>query len=292
MGERPTPTGAWRTTQTPAVETFHAVGQVNDKSYAPSKISHAFASAKGDAGARLFYDLVIPGMQPLPRFLAETSYKNPTYPEHLPFNSAFGPQLFFSWVQEHPEVLGSFLEWVAVQRQGHTGWLEFYPFEQQVINGFDQEDPNAVLLVDIGGNTGHELQEIRRHFPSLPGRMVLQDLPSTIEQVQSGHEFEVMAHDFFTSQPIHGARVYYLRSILHDWDDAKILKVLINEFAIPNRGASAFAMRSDFMVMALAGAVERTEKQWNALLNSAGLKIDQIWTAEPESESIIEASLA
>jgi hypothetical protein len=101
--------------------------------------------------------------------------------------------------------------------------------------------------------------------------------------------------------------VYYLRNILHDWDDSKCTtilqnivsvmkpgysKVLINEFAIPSRGASAFAMRSDLMVMALAGAVERTEKQWHVLLESAGLKIDRIWTAEPESQSIIEASLA
>jgi demethylsterigmatocystin 6-O-methyltransferase len=68
-------------------------------------------------------------------------------------------------------------------------------------------------------------------------------------------------------------------------------KVLLNEFAISDRNACAFAMRSDFMVMALAGAKERTEKQWRELLESVGLKIDQIWAAEPESESIIEASL-
>jgi hypothetical protein len=68
-------------------------------------------------------------------------------------------------------------------------------------------------------------------------------------------------------------------------------KILINEFAIPGRRASAFATRSDFMVMALAGAVERTEKQWHKLLESVGLKIDRIWTAEPDSQSVIEASL-
>jgi demethylsterigmatocystin 6-O-methyltransferase len=101
--------------------------------------------------------------------------------------------------------------------------------------------------------------------------------------------------------------VYYLRNILHDWDDAKCLailrntisamkpgysKVLVNEFAIADRGASAFAMRSDLMVMALAGAVERTEQQWRVLLETAGLRIDGIWSAERESQSIIEASLA
>jgi DNA-binding IclR family transcriptional regulator len=32
---------------------FHAVEQVDDECYVPSKISNAFASKKGDAGARL-----------------------------------------------------------------------------------------------------------------------------------------------------------------------------------------------------------------------------------------------
>lgn len=104
-----------------------------------------------------------------------------------------------------------------------------------------------------------------------------------------------------------GARVYYFRNILHDWDDAKCLailrntvsamapgysKVLLNEFAITDKHASAFAMRSDLMVMSLAGAIERTEQQWRMLLETAGLKIDRIWSAERESQSIIEASLA
>jgi hypothetical protein len=143
-------------------------------------------------------------MQPLPRFLAETSYRNPAYSERLPFNLAFGPRLFFPWVQEHPEVLGSFLQWMAVQREGHTDWLDFYPFEQQVMSGVRNENLDSVLLVDIGGNTGHEILAIRKQFPSLQGRMVLQDLPSTIDQIQADHEMEAMAHDFFTPQPIQG----------------------------------------------------------------------------------------
>jgi hypothetical protein len=143
-------------------------------------------------------------MQPLPKYLAETSYKSPAYSEHLPFNLAFGPKPFFPWVQEHPEVLGSFLQWMAVQREGHTEWLDFYPFEQQVVRGFNDKEPDAVLLVDVGGNTGHEIQAIQQRFPSLPGRMVLQDLTSTIDQVQSSKDMEAMAHDFFTPQPVKG----------------------------------------------------------------------------------------
>lgn len=143
-------------------------------------------------------------MQPLPRYLATTGYKNPKDPQHLPFNLAFGPELFFEWLPKHPEVLGSFQQWMTAQREGHTPWLDFYPFRQQVVEGFKHEDPGAVLLVDMGGGMGHEIEEIRRKFPSLPGRLVLQDLPSTIEKVESSDVMEAMVHDFFTPQPIKG----------------------------------------------------------------------------------------
>lgn len=148
------------------------------------------------------YDLVIPGMQPLPKFLAETGYRNPTDPSHLPFNLAFGPDLFFQWVPKHPEVLER--RWMTAQREGHTPWLDFYPFKERIAQGFDYQDPEGVSLVDVGGSMGQEIQEIRKRYPSLPGRMILQDLPSTIQQVPPSNGMEAMAHDFFTPQPIKG----------------------------------------------------------------------------------------
>jgi hypothetical protein len=69
-------------------------------------------------------------------------------------------------------------------------------------------------------------------------------------------------------------------------------KVLIDEFAIPDQNACAFAMRSDLMVMALAGSVERTEGQWRELLAATGLEVDRIWSAQPQLQSILEASHA
>lgn len=68
-------------------------------------------------------------------------------------------------------------------------------------------------------------------------------------------------------------------------------KVLVNEFAITDHDPCAFSTRSDIMVMALGGAIERTEKQWIELLTAAGLQVARIWTAEPESQSLIEAVL-
>jgi demethylsterigmatocystin 6-O-methyltransferase len=150
-------------------------------------------------------------MQPLPKFLGSNGYKTPSDPSNLPFNMAFGPALFFQWLPDHPEVLGTFQQWMMAQRDGHTPWLDFYPFETQVIAGHDQGDPDGVLLVDIGGSMGQEIREIQRHHPDLPGCMVLQDLPSTIEKVPNTPGMVAMSHDFFTPQPILGETSKRLR---------------------------------------------------------------------------------
>ena len=103
-----------------------------------------------------------------------------------------------------------------------------------------------------------------------------------------------------------GARVYYLRSILHDWPDDKcrlILsrlasamtpgysKVLVNELVLQDQGCSAIAAQVDITMMACLASEERSERQWHGLVDSAGLKIEKIWTDVPEAESVMELGL-
>ena len=95
--------------------------------------------------------------------------------------------------------------------------------------------------------------------------------------------------------------------MLHDWDDAKCIeilkslvsamtpnfsKILINEFVVPDLGASWPVTSMDWVMMALGAVKERTEKEWRALLGQAGLRIVQIWTYNQSTESLIEAELA
>ena len=68
-------------------------------------------------------------------------------------------------------------------------------------------------------------------------------------------------------------------------------KVIINELVIPDENASLFTTRSDMNMMAMLAAMERSEQQWRDLLGSVGLKILKIWTAEIDSERIIECVL-
>lgn len=199
----------------------------------------------------------------------------------------------------------------------------FYPVPDLVMELKHADD---ILLVDVGGSVGHDLSEFHRKWPSMPGRLVLQDLPEVVEQARGMFlhpRIELMAHDFFTEQSIQGklillpfladmanrigARAYYMHSILHDWNDdncRRILttllpamkrgysKVLINENVIPDTNAYWETTSLDIIMMADFASQERTARHWHALIQSAGLRITKIWTAQRGVESLIECELA
>ena len=48
----------------------------------------------------------------------------------------------------------------------------------------------------------------------------------------------------------------------------------------------------DLIMMTVFASQERTERQWHVLVESAGLKIVNIFTAEKGVESLIECELA
>ncbi|KAL9600393.1 MAG: hypothetical protein Q9219_003243 [cf. Caloplaca sp. 3 TL-2023] len=196
---------------------------------------------------------------------------------------------------------------MAKQSVGRPNFLDYYPAAEQLIHGFKSGgDQQEVMLVDVGGATGEEALEFGRRYPEAPGRLIVQDRASVIEQLPDTEGLEKLVYDFFTPQPVYGARAYYFRRIFHDWNDSvaqNILrnttsamtpgysKILINELVVPRRGASSFATNSDINMMALLSAVERTEQQWYELLVSAGLRLVKIWTPAGGTESIIEAIL-
>ena len=97
-----------------------------------------------------------------------------------------------------------------------------------------------------------------------------------------------------------------MHSILHDWNDdtcRKVLsnlvlamepdhsKILINENVIPDTNAYWETTSLDIIMMADFASQERTARHWYSLIESAGLKITKIWTAQRGVESLIECEL-
>ncbi|KAI9708795.1 MAG: hypothetical protein M1820_003750 [Bogoriella megaspora] len=276
------------------------IEQRDDDAFGATKMTAVFANKAYQGGIYHFFDTVGPILQQLPEFLAETKYQDITDPTKTPLQRAFDTELpGFIWFQNQPERFGHFQRVMTVQRAGAPTWLEVFPFEQELGDWHDKP-----VFVDVGGGFGHQCQALKEAFPDLPGKIILEDLPQTLEHIPAIKGVEAVAQNFFEPQVIQGAKFYYLRNILHDWPDEKCIailknlipamgqesRILIDEMVVPAVGAHWQATQLDLTMMAALGSKERTKEQWYALLEAAGLKIERILPyTEPFKDSVIIA---
>ncbi len=183
-------------------------------------------------------------------------------------------------------------------------WNEWYP-TKDLVDGFDQAIGDA-MFVDIAGGIGHEVSQLRANFPSVPGRFILEGLPAIINSIkQLDSRIELIKYDFFTPQPIQGARTSFLANILHNWTNQDCLeilantvsamiqnysKLLISDHIVPEQNCPLSSLGRDIGMMSLHGGSERSEKQWTALLEKAGLKVIKFWHSG-KGEGLVEAML-
>lgn len=173
--------------------------------------------------------------------------------------------------------------------QGDHTFTQSYPARERL----HIDDPQRVLLVDVGGSLGHQIRKFQETFPKMTGTYILEDLPEVVARATSlPPSTTKIGHDFFMPQPddVKHAKAFYLRSVLHDWPEMQARKilshiveamaddsvVLIHEVIMPETGVSRVDATMDWHMMAL-GALERTEKQWVSLADSVGLKVNGIW---------------
>ncbi|KAL4881812.1 S-adenosyl-L-methionine-dependent methyltransferase [Aspergillus karnatakaensis] len=253
------------------------------------------------------------GLTSLPAHLKKTNYANPSDGRNAAFQDGYRTEShFFEYLKDHPAHAEQFNNHMTAYHQGRPSWMDVGFYDVESLTRDVEIRSDDVLLVDVGGGVGHDLTEFRRKWPSIPGRLVLQDLGEVIGQAKAmngavGNEVEAVEHDFFTEQPVKGARAYYMHSVLHDWADAdcrRILsnlvpamkkgysKILINENVIPSTNAYWETTSLDLIMMADFASQERTEKQWVELVESVGLRIVKIWTRRRGVESLIECELA
>src|SRR5690242_5338696 len=112
---------------------------------------------------------------------------------------------------------------------------------------------------------------------------------------------ELVEGDFFEEVPA-GADLYLLKWILHDWDDAQSLdilknihrvaaahsKLLIAERLLPCAPEPSPVHLMDLHMLVLAGGRERSWEEFEALLSSAGYRLERIMPL-PYFLNLIEA---
>lgn len=227
--------------------------------------------------------------QVLPRYLRDHKYQQMTDTKDLPFHLALGTDLPpFEWMKQHPEQMKALGHAMRIERM-HS-WVESYPLEKD-LQDF-QAAADSAVLVDVGGGFGQQSVAFKTQVRSIPGRIIVQDVASTLAYAPAVEGIEFIEHDFFKPQPVEGAKYYYLRHILHDWTDEDSIRILqnlvialhsksrivIDEVVLPDTNVPWQCAFMDLTMSSSLGGCERSRDEWASLLDRAGLQIEELHT--------------
>jgi hypothetical protein len=241
----------------------------------------------------------------LPEYFEHHGYKNPGDAFNGPFQYAFNTkEHVFEWLANNPKYQHAFNIVMTMAIRGETQkWFEVFPVGEKLRAGSDSD----VALVDIGGGVGHDLIALKEAHPELQGKLVLEDLPvviSSAKDLPSG--IEALPHDMFQPQPIKSAKAYFLRNVLHDWPDKQASIVLshiheamdsdslllISESLMPEEKVPFYNVAADLSMMAAFSALDRTEAQFQQLIESCGFELVKVWKPDgfkPGAAVVFEA---
>jgi hypothetical protein len=271
--------------------------------YARTPLTHMLCMPELQALIRHQWVHTMPILAKLPKFYAQNGYRSPQSLTDTAFQFAHGTdETIFAFMDKRPEMRDLFNKAMTTKSATVQVAVAAYPFDKEL-----SVSEGEVALVDVGGGRGHVIREIQRQYPDLKGKFVLEDLASSIESgIEVDQSVQVQTYDFFQDgpNPVKGARAYMFCNVLHDFSDplcrtilsntvaamSKDSKILIVETVVPNERAPLWAGLLDINMMSMGG-IERSERMWVDLLESAGLKVNKVWKAKAGLFGVVEAVL-
>lgn len=160
--------------------------------------------------------------QAIPEFLSKNHYANPTSSTNTPFNLAYDTDMpVFEWRKHNPKNAEAGQKFMAAQRMGQRSVWDGQTTLKEFEMSAEDIQRGRVLMCDVGGGMGHQCLEFRRYNPDLQGRIITEDLPLVQNMINNEDELQdlditLQNHNFMEEQPIKGAKVYYLRNVIHN----------------------------------------------------------------------------
>lgn len=139
----------------------------------------------------------------MPEYLAQTGYQTPTDPQNgiFQYTKSFKGSLF-EYYDVNPLEGATFNNMMGGVMAKQAGMLDLYPYDR--LDDSQPTDSPTPLLVDVGGNVGHDINKFLEKQPALASRLVLQDRPDVVQLAKCPSAVQVTSHDFFTPQPVKG----------------------------------------------------------------------------------------
>lgn len=162
-------------------------------------------------------------------------------------------------------------------------------------------------IIDVGGGQGHILAAILSSNPDMRGALF--DIPPTavlaknfLDTVGLTGRCEVIGGNFFEKVP-EGYDAYLVKSVLHDWSDAKAAEMLkqcrkamapesrlliVEEIVVPRKPVGNPHRFVDLDLMIHLGGRERTEPDYARLMEAAGFELESVSPVQDSFFSVIE----
>ncbi|THC89247.1 hypothetical protein EYZ11_011304 [Aspergillus tanneri] len=273
--------------------------------YIATTMTRQMTDSSSIAMVKVIFDLGMPILAKVPEFLRHNGFRNPS-PTSGPLQYVEKSASFWDFLSQKSEYFDVFNTFMEGDRGSRPSWLAWFPVQERLIDGFEQGN-ECILLVDVAGGRGHDISAFLNTFPEAPGRLVLEDKPQVIDELRGlDGRIERVAFDLFKPQPIRGARIYYMKFVLHDWPDdecrvilgyireamkCKYSKLVIEEFILPNKDCAMISAMWDWEMLIFCSSMERTVDHWKMLLASAGFGLLKFWYPPGDGQGIIEAEL-
>lgn len=166
-------------------------------------------------------------------------------------------------------------------------------------------------VVDVGGGHGFALCTILQKCPDTHGILfdmhdIIPGGQQRIKENNLDRRCSTTAGDFFQSVPP-GGDLYFMKHIIHDWEDSKAItilgncrkalqgkpngKVVLLEFVVPAGNEPHMSKVIDIEMLFFPGGKERTEQEFRELFSKAGLRMTRIVPTKSPF-CVIEAELA
>lgn len=198
------------------------------------------------------------------------------------FDRLYGKPIF-EYLAERPEKARLF-DAAMTSIHGHE--------TRAMLEAFDLGDIKT--FADIGGGNGTNVIGVLNKYPDMKG--ILFDLPHVTARAEENlkrsglsDRCRIVGGDFFGSIP-GGADAYFMRHIIHDWDDDRSERILRNvaasapagarllvvEHVLPKGNEPSFGKLLDLNMLLLPGGVERTADEFSRLYESAGFRLTRV----------------
>ncbi len=214
------------------------------------------------------------------------------------FEHVFGEEQF-NYLTHHPEEAKLFDE-------GMVSGSEL--INRAIVDAYDFS--GIATLIDIAGGYGSTLCSILAKHPNLKGTLF--DLPHVVTKAEGFIASKglrdrcTLAGGSFLQNVPKGADAYFMKHIIHDWDDERCLQILRNchaampahakllvcEKVLSEDNDASFTRILDLvMLLNTAGGRERTEPEYRTLLEQAGFRMTRAIPTKVENW-ILEAEKA